>query len=512
MKILSTSQIYKADQATVLNQGITSEELMERASGKCVDWILSMELNRSKRVHIFCGIGNNGGDGLVISRLLLGNGFNITTYIVNFSQKRSVDFQINLEKLIQVGHVPREINETSNLPEILPGELIIDAIFGIGLTRTPEGIAKALIENINKSGVKVIAIDFPSGLFAESPVDQTSSVIKADYTLTFQNPKLAFFMPDNQDYIGEWTVLDIGLDQNFINALDSEFVMSDMILVKGLMRRRKRFSHKGSYGHSLLIGGSFGKIGAMILASRAALRAGSGLVSAFIPKCGYTAMQSSNPEVMVEVDDENYIQYFNYKTKPTVIGIGMGLGSHVKTKKGYLTFIKNCKLPLVIDADGLNIISEHDELSDLIKEDSILTPHPKEFERLVGSWTNGYEKLEKQLKFSEKHKCLIVLKGAYTSISYRGKIYFNPTGNPGLATAGSGDVLTGIITGLMAQGYGTLESALIGVYIHGRSADLGVEANESMESFIASDAINALGKVFNELHDFDSGINFEGFK
>lgn len=509
MKILSTSQIYEADKATVLNQGITSAELMERASEKCVDWILSMNLNRSKQVHVFCGIGNNGGDGLVISRLLLGNGFKIATYIVNFSEKRSEDFQINLERLIQIGHAPVEIHEASHLPEILPGELIVDAIFGIGLTRPPEGIAKEVIQKINNSRVKVIAIDFPSGLFAESPVDQSSSVIKADYTLTFQNPKLAFFMPDNQDYIGEWAVLNIGLDQNFIGSLESQFVMSDIILIKSLLTKRKRFSHKGSYGHSLIIGGSFGKIGAMILASKAALKAGSGLVSAFIPKCGYNAMQSSNPEVMVEVDDENYIQYFNYKTKPNVIGIGMGLGQHLKTKKGFVAFLKDCKLPLVIDADGLNIISEHDELPDLIKEDSILTPHPKEFERLVGSWTHDYEKLEKQLKFSKAHKCLIVLKGAYTSISYRGKIYFNPTGNPGLATAGSGDVLTGIITGLRAQGYGTLESALIGVYVHGRSADLGIETKESMESFIASDSIDTLGKVFNELHDFNSGINVE---
>jgi hydroxyethylthiazole kinase-like uncharacterized protein yjeF len=203
---------------------------------------------------------------------------------------------------------------------------------------------------------------------------------------------------------------------------------------------------------------------------------------------------------MVEVDDENYIQYFNYKTKPNAIGIGMGLGLHLKTKQGFVAFLKKCKLPLVIDADGLNIISEHGELSDLIKEDSILTPHPKEFERLVGSWANDYEKLEKQLKFSEDHKCLIVLKGAYTSISYRGSIFFNETGNPGLATAGSGDVLTGIITGLKAQWYGSLEAALIGVYIHGRSADLGIENDESMESFIASDCIANLGKVFKELN------------
>jgi hydroxyethylthiazole kinase-like uncharacterized protein yjeF len=499
MKILSKAQIYEADQATIQKEGITSTELMERASEKCVDWILGMNLNQTKRIHIFCGTGNNGGDGLVISRLLLGKGFNIETYIVNFSKKRSSDFQINLNKLVQTGHVPKKIRDSSTIPEIFSGELIIDAIFGIGLTRPPEGIAKEVIQKINQSGVKVIAIDFPSGLFAESPIAKNTSVVKADYTLTFQNPKLAFFMPDNQAYIKDWTILDIGLDQPFINSLDGEFSMIDQSMIKGLLKERPRFSHKGSYGHSLLIGGSFGKIGAAILASKAALKAGSGLVSAFIPKCGYTAMQGSNPEVMVEVDDENYIQYFNYKTKPNAIGIGMGLGMHLKTKKGFVAFLKKCRLPMVIDADGLNIIAEYDELSDLINEDSILTPHPKEFERLVGSWNNDFEKLEKQRKFSEEHKCLIVLKGAYTTIAYRNKIYFNATGNAGLATAGSGDVLTGIITGLLAQGYSTLEAALVGVYIHGRSADLGIATKESMESFIASDCVNLLGSVFNEL-------------
>lgn len=505
MKILSTSQIYKADQVTVQNEGITSADLMERASQKCVEWLLKLDLSQYQHIHVFCGIGNNGGDGLVISRLLFEKGFHVSTYVVNFSPNRTKDFQINLDKLVESGLVAGEIDSISSFPDISSGELIIDAIFGIGLNRTPEGVAGKIIQAINRSGVKVIAIDFPSGLFAESPVDAVENVIKADYTLTFQNPKLAFFIRDNQDYIGELVILDIGLDQGFINSMDSNFILIDHAMIKALIRKRKRFSHKGSYGHSLMIGGSFGKIGAVILASKAALKAGSGLVSAFIPKCGYTAMQSSNPEVMVEVDDENYIQYFNYKTKPNAIGIGMGLGMHLKTKKGFVAFLERCKLPMVIDADGLNIISEYDELSNLIKEDNILTPHPKEFERLVGTWDNDYEKLEKQLKFSEDHKCLIVLKGAYTSVSYNGSIFFNPTGNPGLATAGSGDVLTGVITGLVAQGYRPLEAALIGVYIHGRSADLAIEKNESMESFIASDCIKYMGKVFNEFSAIDSG-------
>ena len=499
MKILSSTQIYKADQATIKSLGISSTELMEIAATKCADWIMGRYSDRSRQIHVFCGMGNNGGDGLVISRILIESGYSVACYNVNFSKKKSEDFQINLEKLKQTGYTPLEIFELKNFPHIASKELVIDAIFGLGLTREPKGIAKEVIKKINCSKAEVVAIDFPSGLFAEGSVTEPSSVIKADYTLTFQNPKLAFFLPDNRFYIKNWIVLDIGLDQNYIDSVDFQYKAVDEAMIKAMFKTRERFTHKGSFGHSLLIGGSFGKIGAVILASRASLKTGSGLVSTYIPKCGYTAMQSSNPEIMVEVDDENYLQFFNFKTKPTAIGIGMGMGMHLKTKKGFIAFLKSNKIPMLIDADGLNIIAEHEELSDLILENTILTPHPKEFQRLVGSWENDYEKLDKQNKFSDTHKCLVVLKGAYTSISYGGKIYFNTSGNPGLATAGSGDVLSGIITGLVAQGYKPLEAALIGVYVHGRAADLGIKNEESMESFIASDCINNLGKVFKEL-------------
>jgi len=399
MKILSSSQIYQADQATIKNTPISSTDLMERAASKCVDWILGLNVNRSKRIHVFCGRGNNGGDGLVISRLLIQKGFQVITYDVNFSRRRSPDCEINLKRLIETGHKPIEIDESTAFPKLFDGEFIIDAIFGIGLTRAPEGVSKKIIEKINQSGAEVIAIDIPSGLFAESSVTQPSSVIRASHTLTFQHPKLAFFLPENHCYIKNWVVLDIGLDQTFIDAVECQYTASDKAALKGMVKRRERFSHKGTYGHSLLIGGSFGKIGAVILASKAALKIGSGLVSVYIPKCGYHAMQSANPEIMVEVDDENYLEFFNFKTKPVAIGIGMGLGLHLKTKKGFVEFLRSNKIPLVIDADGLNIIAEHQELSHLIKEDTILTPHPKEFERLVGAWKMIMKNLQNNFRF-----------------------------------------------------------------------------------------------------------------
>ena len=503
MKILSPAQTYEADQATIKNFPISSTDLMEKAASKCYDWIIERFPDPSRRIHVYCGMGNNGGDGLVISRLLLEKGFRVFTYLICFSGKRSDDFNINLTRLTEMTDSIKEVRQGSDFPIIDKEALVIDAIFGIGLKRTPNGFTKDFIQYLNASSATVISIDMPSGLFAECKLEDKEAVVKSTYTISFQTPKLAFLLPDHQVYINYWKILDIELDPDYLENAKSVYHFVDHNFIISFIKKRERFSHKGTFGHSLLIGGSFGKVGAVILASKAALKAGSGLVSTYIPKCGYSAMQTSNPEVMVEVDDEKYLQFFNIKTKPNAIGIGPGLGTHSKTKKGFVEFVMDAKVPLVIDADGLNILSEHEDLLKMIPKGTILTPHPKEFQRLVGSWTNDYEKLEKQLDLSSRLECVVVLKGAYTSIAYQGKLYFNSSGNPGLATAGSGDVLTGIITGLLAQGYTCLQAAILGVYIHGRAADVGIVSTESMESLTAMDCINYLGKVFNEFNSTD---------
>jgi len=499
MKILSSKQIYEADQATIISLSISSTDLMEKAGLACFNWIYNSFEGYKNTIHLFCGMGNNGGDGLVISRLLIENGFEVKTYLVNFSDNSSKDFLINLQRLKELKSSIYEINNEVDIPDINSNHLIIDAIFGIGLKRGVDGFTKELIQELNASKATVISIDIPSGLFVDQPGIDKDAIIKADQVLTFQAPKLALLLPGNQEYIKSWKVLDIDLDQTFLETVQCDHKFLEIKDIKGIYKKRKIFSHKGSYGHSLIIGGSFGKIGAVILASRAALKSGSGLVSSYIPKCGYTAMQAANPEVMVEVDDEKIIRFFNFKTKPTAIGIGPGLGTHLKTKKGFVDFYSNCEVPMVIDADGLNIIAEFKDLKNLIPKNTVLTPHPKEFERLVGKWTDDYHKLELLKSFSNKYECVVVLKGAYTAIAYQGKIWFNSSGNAALATAGSGDVLTGIITSFLAQGYSCLDASLLGVYVHGRTADLGIESGESMESFIASNAITYLGQVFKEI-------------
>lgn len=503
MKILSPAQINKADQATIKNFPISSTDLMEKAASKCYEWIIEQFPDPSSRIHVCCGMGNNGGDGLVISRLLLEKGYKVHTYLICFTEKRSDDFNINLTRLTEMKASIKEVRQGNDFPIIDKEDLVIDAIFGIGLKRTPNGFTKDFIKHLNASNTTVISIDMPSGLFADRKVEDKEAVVKSTCILSFQTPKLAFLLPDHEAYMNYWKILDIALDQTYLEKVESVYHWIDHRFINEFIKKRRRFSHKGTFGHSLLIGGSFGKVGAMILASKAALKAGSGLVSSYIPKCGYSAMQTSNPEIMVEVDDEKYLQFFNIKTKPNAIGIGPGLGTHSKTKKGFVEFIMNCKVPLVIDADGLNIISEYNDLLNIIPKDAILTPHPKEFKRLVGSWTDDYEKLEKQMDLSSRLQCVVVLKGAYTSVAYQGKVYFNSSGNPGLATAGSGDVLTGIITGLLAQGYTSLQAAIIGVYIHGRAADIGIASTESMESLTAMDCITYLGKVFNEFNSTD---------
>jgi ADP-dependent NAD(P)H-hydrate dehydratase / NAD(P)H-hydrate epimerase len=500
MKILSASQMYLADAATLKSQNISSLELMERAGELCFKWIDNY-FNQKKipEFYIFCGVGNNGGDGLVIARYLALNGYSFKIYVINFSKKRSADFIENLERFKNLDLWPTFINPSDKLPKIPKDVFIIDTIFGIGLKRPPKGFVKEIIQNINASQNFILAIDLPSGLYANSSVEDYDAVVKASHTLTFQNPKLAFLLPDNREFINSWEVLDIGLDSAFILNLKSAYHITEKNDVATFYKTRKTFSHKGTHGHALLIGGSYGKMGAIVLAATAANNIGSGLVSTLIPECGYNIMQTSLIEAMVMTSGDKFIKDFNTPLKATVIGIGPGMGTDKATQKAFDTFLKMYQKPLVIDADALNCLSLHKNAFKDIPKDSILTPHPKELERLIGTWTNDYDKLEKLKDFSIKHKLIVVLKGAFTAIVSNGIFYFNPTGNPALATGGSGDVLTGLVTGLLAQNYTPLEAARLAVYLHGLTADIAIKDNMPEVCFTASDIINYLPSAINEL-------------
>lgn len=491
MYILSSQQIAQADKATIKKNGITSTQLMERSAQLCFQWLHNRIEPKDVKIHVFCGIGNNGGDGLVISRYLIENHYNVTCYVVNYSSKRSEDFLINYERLKNFGNWPEVISSENKFPEISSDDLVVDAIFGSGLSRNPEGFTKKLILHINQTDAFTLSIDLPSGLYSNQTVTDKESIIKANHVLTFQYPKLAFLLSDNKNFVESWELIDIGLDDEFVESLKPIYNYTTKNDILQLYKFRKKWDHKGNFGHSLLIGGSFGKIGAITLASKAALKIGSGLVSAYIPKCGYQILQTAIPEVMTEVDTDNLLTYFNFKTRATVIGIGPGMGTAEKTAKGFEKFIIENKIPLVIDADAINLLSKNKSLLNHLSKNTILTPHPKELERLIGSCKNDYDKLEKVKEFTKKHHVILVLKDAITTVVTEDTTYFNSTGNPALATAGCGDVLTGLITGLIAQKYAPLEAAIFGVYLHGLTADLG-SLEIGYETFTASSILEYL--------------------
>ncbi len=497
-KILTAKQIYQADKVTIQKNNITSIDLMEHASLQCFQWIHNRLQGNPLPIHVICGTGNNGGDGLVVARMLKKHGYNIKTYVVNCDNTRSADFLTNYERLKELGDWPIMVSCDAEFPKITENDMVIDAIFGIGLNRAPEGLLKEIIQHINKSNAYILSIDFPSGLFADKTVKDKDSVVKAFQVLTFEVPKLAFLMPENEPYCLNWEVLPIGLDQEFIFKQKSNYYLTEKHDVLPMYKMRSKFSHKGTYGHALIIGGSFGKIGAVTLASKACLKIGSGLVTAYIPKCGYPILQTAIPEVMVEVDTEKELQHFNFKTNPNVIGIGVGMGTSEKTKQGFVQFLKNNTLPLVVDADAINCIAKDKKSLELLPKNTVITPHPKELERLIGKWKDDYHKLEKTIEFSKKHQLIIVLKGANTAVIHQGKAHFNTTGNPALATAGSGDVLTGLITGLIAQNYHPLEASIFAAYLHGLTADIAMQ-NMVYETFTASDIIYNLSNAFIHL-------------
>ncbi len=501
LKILTTTQIRMADEFTIQHKPISSLNLMELASKKLYLWIGDY-ININRPVYIFTGPGNNGGDGLALARMLLENGYLVEVFMLNISNSLSRDAEINLQRFSQIGKskISKILNE-NQFPVIPKGSLIVDALFGSGLKKPLDGLALRLVNYLNSTDEEILAIDIPSGLFGEDNRDNLpGGIICATNTLTFQFPKLAFFFAENRNFTGEWHVLDIGLHKEFISKVETDWYYCSKPEVAGLIKKRKKFDHKGIFGHALLLSGSKGKTGAAILSALACLKSGCGLVTAHIPASAYEILQVAIPEVMCSVDsNKNLIGNLPELSGFDAIGIGPGIGTHQKTASLLKKLLLTIRKPLVIDADGINILAENKDLVNLIPENTILTPHPGEFDRLAGKSQNGYERFLKQIDFAKHYKITVVLKGAFTSIATpNGKVYFNTTGNNGMATAGSGDVLTGIILSLLAQDYTPVNAAITGVYLHGLAGDIALEI-ESHESLIAGNIIEHIGFAFKDL-------------
>jgi ADP-dependent NAD(P)H-hydrate dehydratase / NAD(P)H-hydrate epimerase len=501
MQIFATEQIRAWDEYTIRHEPIASVDLMERAATACYEWLLQNNY-KGRDFTIFCGKGNNGGDGLVIARLLAQSHHTVTVYILEFGHKGTVDFQINLARLHDTTAIIRFVSSEENLHSIPAEDVVIDALLGSGINRPADGLTAHLIQHINNSNNEVIAIDIPSGLFVDHSA-RGNIVIKAHHTLSFQCFKPAFLMPENAACIGEVHLLDIGLLPEFLSIQDSPFLLIDQPMVKQLVQPRKPFSHKGDYGHAAIIAGSYGMMGAAVLCARACLRSGVGKLTCHVPAVGYNIMQTSVPEAMCKTgaadDSVTSGHAAQEMDKYDTIGIGPGLGAHARNIPLLYSVFEQNRRPMVIDADGLNAIAQEKALLNKIPLGSILTPHPKEFERLFGKTANDYERIQLALQTATDNDLYIILKGRYTFIaSPDGKGYFNSTGNPGMASGGTGDVLTGILTGLLAQKYSPLHAAIIGVYLHGLAGDLAA-AYASQPSLIASDLVDFLGQAYQTL-------------
>jgi hydroxyethylthiazole kinase-like uncharacterized protein yjeF len=500
MKIFRADQVGEIDAFTIEKEPIASIDLMERAALRLAGWYVR-HYHTDRKVAIFAGPGNNGGDALALARLLAESQYRVECYLLKFG-KLSEDCLLNLERLKAQGLVLlMEMGEKDPLPEIVPGAVVVDGIFGSGLSRKVTGFPGKVIKHINARAKTVVAIDIPSGLFGEDNSDNDySCVVKADYTLSFQFPFLSFFFDTNDPHVGRWRVHDIKLHPEVIDRMATPYQTIESQYIRSVLPLRGKFAHKGTFGHALLISGSYGMMGAALLAGEAALRSGAGLLTLHVPRFGYNIIQTGFPEALVSLDQSDILFSEPPDLSPyTAIGIGPGLGCKPNSGKGLKMVLDRAEVPLVIDADALNILSQHPEWYDLLPGGSILTPHPKEFDRLAGPSDNSYQRHLKQRNFARKYSVVVVLKGAYTGIAAPdGSYWFNTTGNPGMATGGSGDVLTGLITGLLAQGVDPLGAALSGVYLHGVAGDLAVEAS-SEEALIAGDMILYLGDAFREV-------------
>lgn len=501
MKILSSPQLKELDRYTIVHEPIASIDLMERAAHALTEAI-TLRWDKSFQIAAFAGPGNNGGDTLAVARMLSQRGYHVEVFLFNTKKKLSDECQTNLERLKTCGSIYlTEISTQFDPPALTDKHLVIDGLFGSGLNKPLSGGFAAVVKYINASKSKVVSIDIPSGLMGEdNTYNIRQNIIHADVTLSIQLPKLSFFFPENEDIIGEWELLDIGLKQTYIDTAESKYSIIEEEDIHRLIKPRKRFAHKGSFGHGLLIAGSYGMAGASILAAKACLRSGIGLLTVHVPIHNHDLLQTTVPEAIVQTDiHERYFAQPTDLRRYTALAIGPGLGQDEDTALAMMEQIQGSSLPIILDADAINILSTHRNWLSRIPKHCILTPHLGELERLIGKCLDTYERLTKVKELAAYLQSYIIVKGAWTTIvTPEGDYYLNPTGNPGMATGGSGDVLTGILLGLSAQGYTQEETCKLGVYIHGLAGDIAADELTEM-GMTAHDIVTALPAAWKKI-------------
>jgi NAD(P)H-hydrate epimerase len=504
MKIFTSAQIKELDKFTIENEPISSLNLMERAAQTMTRAITELWAS-STPVVVFAGPGNNGGDALAIARLLAEQGYQVVAYLFNISGHLSPDCAANKKQLEENKRIRQFIEVTQEFdPPVLDEKtLVVDGLFGSGLNKPLAGGFASLVKYINASPSKIVSIDMPSGLMAEdNTYNVRANIIRAHLTLTLQQPKLSFFFAENQQFIGQLRILDIRLSQEGIQRIEAPYTVIEENDIRQCIIPRDRFAHKGQMGNALLIAGSYCMAGAAILAARACLRSGVGKLTVNSPRRNISIIQQSVPEAIIQTGAEETIFAEAVDTEDfNALGIGPGLGQSEQTAIALIAQLLRTQCPIVADADALNILANHRAWLQQLPKGIILTPHPKEFDRLEGHSADSYERLTKACNLAERLQGIVILKGHYTAICMAdGHVMFNPTGNAGMATAGSGDVLTGIITGLLARGYQPKEASMVGVYLHGLAGDFAA-ADLGEESMLASDIIRYLSRAFKRLKD-----------
>ena len=501
MKILTAAQTRQLDQATIQQQHISSLALMERAAQALLRWFdHRFRSDKPADTLVLCGPGNNGGDGLALARLLHEAGYPVRVALLP-AEQYAPDYEHNLHLLPKVLNV-RKLSSNS-LPILDADTLVIDALFGTGFSRPLTGLAADLVSHLNDSGVRVLAVDVPSGLMADAPQPGPESVVvRATYTISFGLPKLAFLLPQNAEYVGEWYVEDIQLSPHFVAEEATPWHFTELAPVPDVqLPKRQQFAFKNDYGHALLLAGSRGKMGAAVLASGACLHGGVGLLTVAVPGCGYDIIQTTRPEAMCLPDAEaDFISQLPELKSYQAVGIGPGLGQQEASRAVLEQLLHTAKVPLVLDADALNLLGAHRPLLKLLPPGTVLTPHVGEFARLTKKVADDYERLQLLREFARQHQCVVVLKGAYSAVAAPdGQVYFNSTGNPGMATGGSGDVLTGLLLALRAdQRLDALTATRVAVLAHGRAGDLAA-AHTGQAGLVASDLVRYIGPALQEL-------------
>lgn len=515
MKILSSAQLKAVDAYTIEHEPVSSTNLMERASRAVADKICH-RWSIDTPIKIFAGPGNNGGDALAIARMLGESNYKVMVYLFNISENLSPDCLINRNRLLDFQEVRQntmgarnielvEITSQFTPPQLEEGDLVIDGLFGTGLSRPLNGGFASVVKYINSSPATVVSIDVPSGLMCEdNTYNVMNHIVKANVTYTIQYPKLAFFFPEHEQYVGEWEVLDIGIVDPDNEETKTPYHLTEKKDLQAMLKPRSRFAHKGSVGHALLIAGKKGMAGAAILSARSCMRSGAGKLTIHTPEYNVRILQESVPEAIINIDvDQNCFSQSFDTSEYDAMAIGPGIGTSSYTVQAFIEQVSMSKCPMVLDADALNILGSHRGWIAQLPRRCILTPHKKELFGLISTTRNSYEELERTRELAMRQQIYIIIKGAYSAVvTPEGNAYFNTTGNPGMATAGAGDVLTGIILSLLAQSYVPEVAARLGVYLHGLAGDCAMK-DHCYESLISSDLIAYLPQAFKYMRNKD---------